>query len=140
MKLSNCCKRICTATTSAMLGVSLAVSTHAQAPKHYEATIESLNQHPLPQWYDDAKLGIFVHWGLYSVPGWAPRGGGIDEQVATAGWEGMLANNPYAEWYQNSLRVGDTPTRRYHRATYGPDFSYDDFAPIFRHAAARLDP
>jgi hypothetical protein len=44
----------------------------AQAPSHYEPTIQSLNQHPLPQWYADTKLGIFVHWGLYSVPGWAP--------------------------------------------------------------------
>ena len=46
---------------------------------HYEPTLESLNQHPLPQWYADAKLGIFIHWGLYSVPGWAavesPQGG-----------------------------------------------------------------
>ena len=38
----------------------------------YRPTLESLNQHPVPQWYQDAKLGIFVHWGLYSVPGWAP--------------------------------------------------------------------
>ena len=37
----------------------------------YEATLSSLDQHPLPKWYDDAKLGIFIHWGLYSVPGWA---------------------------------------------------------------------
>src|SRR2546428_11658202 len=44
----------------------------AQAPTHYEATLESLNQHPLPQWYADAKLGTFIHWGLYSVPGWVP--------------------------------------------------------------------
>ena len=72
MRLPNCCRRICTSTMCAMLGVSLPVFTHAQAPKHYEATIESLDQHPLPQWFDDAKLGIFIHWGLYSVPGWAP--------------------------------------------------------------------
>jgi Alpha-L-fucosidase len=44
----------------------------AQPPAHYEPTLESLNQHPLPQWYADAKQGIFIHWGLYSVPGWAP--------------------------------------------------------------------
>jgi alpha-L-fucosidase len=35
-------------------------------PAHYEATLESLNQHPLPRWYADAKLGIFIHFGLYS--------------------------------------------------------------------------
>ena len=48
------------------------LAARAQAPSHYEPTIESLNSHPLAQWYADAKLGIFVHWGLYSVPGWAP--------------------------------------------------------------------
>ena len=40
----------------------------------YEPTWESVSTHPLPEWYDDAKLGIFLHWGLYSVPGWAPQG------------------------------------------------------------------
>src|SRR4249920_3138826 len=107
-------------------------AAHAQTPTHYEPTLESLNQHSLPQWYQDAKLGIFVHWGLYSVPGWAPHGTDIDDQVASAGWESMFANNPYAEWYQNTLRIGDTPTRRHHQATYGRDFAYDDFAPMFR--------
>ncbi len=38
----------------------------------YEPTWESVGQHPVPAWFHDAKLGIFVHWGLYSVPGWAP--------------------------------------------------------------------
>ena len=36
----------------------------AQAPVKYEATIESLDKHPLPEWYAGAKLGIFIHWGL----------------------------------------------------------------------------
>jgi alpha-L-fucosidase len=106
----------------------------------YRPTFESIAAHRVPAWYEDAKLGIFVHWGLYSVPGWAPNGAGIDEQVASAGWESMLANNPYAEWYQNSLRLGDTPTRRHHLETYGRGFAYDDFAPMFRQAAARFDP
>lgn len=34
----------------------------------YDPTWESLDTRPLPQWYDDAKIGIFVHWGVYSVP------------------------------------------------------------------------
>ena len=57
------------------LAVSLAVLCGicaAQEPARYEPTLESLDKHPLPQWYADAKLGIFIHWGLYSVPGWAP--------------------------------------------------------------------
>ena len=44
----------------------------AQAPARYEPTLESLDRHPLPAWFADAKLGIFIHYGLYSVPGWAP--------------------------------------------------------------------
>ena len=36
--------------------------------KTYEPTWESIESHPLPQWYDDAKFGIFIHWGVYSVP------------------------------------------------------------------------
>ena len=39
---------------------------------HYEPTYESVSQHPVPEWFHDAKLGIFIHWGLYSVPAWAP--------------------------------------------------------------------
>ncbi len=39
----------------------------------YEGTWESVGTHTVPDWYDDAKLGVFLHWGLYSVPGWAPR-------------------------------------------------------------------
>src|SRR5437870_1540683 len=44
----------------------------AQAPTRYEPTIESLNRHPLPQWYAVAKLGIFVHWGSTRSPARLP--------------------------------------------------------------------
>jgi alpha-L-fucosidase len=101
--------------------------------------MESVKQHQVPDWYHDAKLGIFIHWGLYSVPGWAPHGGDIDEQVREKGWAAMFANNPYAEWYLNTLRHSDTPTRRHHIATYGPNFSYDDFAPDFNKAVEGWD-
>ncbi|MEI6363960.1 MAG: alpha-L-fucosidase, partial [Actinomycetes bacterium] len=39
----------------------------AAVSDHFEPTWESLATHPLPGWYDDAKLGIFLHWGLYSI-------------------------------------------------------------------------
>jgi len=97
----------------------------------FQPTLESVRQHKLPDWFQRAKLGIFIHWGLYSVPAWAPPGQDIDKQIAEKGWRAMFANNPYAEWYLNSLRVGDTPTQQYHRATYGKHFSYDDFVPVF---------
>ncbi|MBC7812690.1 MAG: alpha-L-fucosidase [Burkholderiales bacterium] len=106
----------------------------------YKATFESVKEHRVPQWFHDAKLGIFVHWGLYSVPAWAPTSGDIDKQVAAEGWEAWFANNAYAEWYLNTLRIDDTPTRRHHIATYGEDFSYDDFAPIFNQAVQQWKP
>jgi alpha-L-fucosidase len=106
----------------------------------FEPTFESLKQHEVPAWYHDAKLGIFVHWGLFSVPAWAPRGDDIDKQVANAGWESMFANNPYAEWYLNTLRVGSNPTYRYHTSAYGANFTYDDFIPQFNEAAQQWNP
>jgi alpha-L-fucosidase len=106
----------------------------------YEPTFESIKQHQVPPWFHDAKLGIFIHWGLYSVPGWAPEGPDIDKQVAQKGWETMFANNPYAEWYLNTLRNGDTPTRLHHIKTYGEKFSYDDFAPMFNQAVQEWNP
>jgi alpha-L-fucosidase len=77
-----------------LLGI-LSAQVFAQAPARYEPTIESLNQHPLPEWYADAKLGIFIHWGLYSVPGWAPISH-PDHDFRNVDY---IKNNPYAEWY-----------------------------------------
>jgi hypothetical protein len=59
---------------SLMIGVAAGLSTLclAQAPIKYQPTLDSLNSHPLPEWYAKAKVGIFVCWGPYSVPGWAP--------------------------------------------------------------------
>src|SRR6201985_2062312 len=82
-------------------------AAHAQKPTHYEPTLESLNQHPLPQWYADAKLGIFVHWGLYSVPGWAPLSH-PDHDFRNTDY---IKNNPYAEWYYNVMRIDGSPTQ-----------------------------
>jgi alpha-L-fucosidase len=102
-------------------------SLNAQAPTHYQPTLESLNQHPLPEWYQDAKLGIFIHWGLYSVPGWAPVGHGDPDFSSPT----YLENNPYAEWYYNTMRIAGSPTQAYHREHYGADYNYYNFAPIF---------
>jgi alpha-L-fucosidase len=107
---------------------------------HYEPKLESLKQHPLPDWFDKAKLGIFIHWGLFSVPGWAPVTGELAEVAATQGWEAWFAQNPYAEWYLNSLRTEGSPTQQYHLQTYGPNFSYDDFVPLFNEAIQKWNP
>jgi alpha-L-fucosidase len=106
----------------------------------YEATYRSLRRHPVPAWFHDAKLGIFVHWGLYSVPGWAPLTGELTDVVAKEGWAGWYTRNPYAEWYLNTIRIPESPSHQYHVATYGADFSYDDFAPRFNEAIQKWDP
>lgn len=84
----------------------------------YENNWESLNSRPVPQWFADAKFGIFIHWGLYSVPAYAPIG-------------------HYAEWYGWTLDCPD-PTdaqlqfREFHKKTYGENFKYEDFVPMFK--------
>src|SRR6267378_1559192 len=99
----------------------------AQTPSHYEPTIESLGRHPLPQWYADAKLGIFVHWGLYSVPGWAPT---VHSEHDFESLD-YITHNPYAEWYLNSMRIDGSPTQAYHKEHYGAGYDYYNFAPVF---------
>jgi alpha-L-fucosidase len=104
--------------------------------QQFEPTWDSIRQHEAPEWFHDAKFGIFIHWGLYSVPAWAtPKGelGQVDVDV----W---FANNPYAEWYMNTLRIEGSPTQEHHYKTYGKEFDYYDFTPKFNEAVQRWDP
>lgn len=48
---------------------------------------EKIDSRPIPAWFEDAKFGIFIHWGPYSVPAWSPKG-------------------TYSEWYQYWLQSG----------------------------------
>ena len=114
----------------------LSSAVPAQAPTHYEPTTESLNRHPLPQWYADAKLGIFVHWGLYSVPGWAPT---VHSEHDFKSLD-YITHNPYAEWYLNSMRIDGAPTQAYHKEHYGADYDYYNFAPIFDREIQKWNP
>jgi alpha-L-fucosidase len=104
--------------------------------KHYEPTIASLDTHPLPQWYDDAKLGIFIHWGLYSVPAFAPL------QHPGHDFESLdyIVNNPYAEWYLNTVRIPNSPTAQYDREHFGANHNYYDFAPTFNKETKKWKP
>ncbi len=105
----------------------------------YEASWDSVARHEVPDWYQDAKLGIFLHWGLYSVPGWAPQVPDIQEMLRTKGPRAMLRDNPYAEWYRNSMQVPGSPTQRHHRATYGDGTPYDAFVDVFDRESADAD-
>ena len=81
----------------------------------YDAKWESLDARPCPEWFLDAKFGIFIHWGLYSVPSWGKTG-------------------EYAEWYWNRMhdRKPGNVWWQFHEANYGKDFDYSQFAPQFR--------
>ena len=104
----------------------------------YQPTLESVKAHPLPDWYHDAKFGIFVHWGVYSVPTFAPRGELAAEKLIKG--EVSFADSPYAEWYQNSLRIQGSPVHRHHVATYGADYRYEQFAGQFNALLPQWDP
>ena len=106
-------------------------------PKTYQPTLESLQRHPLPDWYQDAKLGIFVHWGLYSVPGWAASRKDPHRIIAEGGFDAYFRENPYAEWYLNTLKFEEGPTRSHHDRTFGEHFAYEDFQPIFEREAKK---
>lgn len=92
------------------------VSDNQQA---YKPTWESLDKHEVPEWYKDAKFGIFIHWGIYSVPAWAPKG-------------------EYSEWYPDYMQDPDNPVYQYHRETYGDNFKYESFIPMWK--AENWDP
>jgi alpha-L-fucosidase len=97
--------------------LSLTVSlTNLSSQQLYKATWESLDTHKMPAWYDDAKIGLSMHWGVYSVPAWAPREDGIS----------------YAEWYGFRMKEKGNPTVDYHRQNFGEDFTYDDFIPLWK--------
>jgi alpha-L-fucosidase len=126
-----------TAISIAILGFSLTLAgAHGQESMSYQPTIESLNKHALPQWYADAKLGIFIHWGLYSVPGWAPTNHPNHDFDAPD----YMGNNPYAEWYFNTMRIAGSPTKAYHREHFGANYDYYNFAPIFDREIKKWNP
>ena len=86
----------------------------AQGP--FQPNWESLKGFQIPEWYKDAKFGIFIHWGVYSVPAFGN------------------------EWYARNMYLLDSAEFKHHVATYGPQgkFGYKDFIPMFQ--AENFDP
>ncbi len=105
----------------------------------FDSTWDSVSTRRLPQWFDDAKLGVFLHWGLYSVPAWAPRVSNIQQLLRDKGPSGMFRSNPYAEWYLNTMQIRDSPTQVHHRTTYGADYPYDRLVKPFDDASGSAD-
>lgn len=108
--------------TGLIIAILFVVQVSAQK---YEANWESIDSRPIPKWYTDAKFGIFIHWGLYSVPAFSKVG-------------------EYSEWYwmnlvnPNRVRQGYKETNEFHKMMYGENFTYPDFAPLFN--AKMYDP
>ncbi len=91
--------------------------------------------HRVPAWFEDAKLGIFVHWGMFAVPAWAPvlPPGQTMVDVLRQTPAQLGARLPYAEWYANALRIPGSPTARHHEEVYG-DAPYEEFRASFEKA------
>ena len=81
--------------------------TYAKHAERYLPKWESLDTRPLPQWFDEAKFGIFITWGVYSVPGYGN------------------------ERFWHNWRDGDPDVVKFMKENYPPDFTYGDFAASF---------
>lgn len=77
----------------------------------------------LPDWFRDAPLGIFIHWGAYSVPAWAEPTAELGAIESDLGW---FAHNPYAEWYYNTIRIEGSPAQQHQQEAHD-GAPYDDF-------------
>ncbi|EJD50465.1 glycoside hydrolase [Auricularia subglabra TFB-10046 SS5] len=112
---------VCDATVVVSWGrrskVQKPVTSQSCGVRTFQTTTSSLAVHTTPDWYNDAKYGIFIHWGLYSAPAFG----------------NVAPNEEYAEWYWQHLNNPDdsTQTFQYHKETYGADFNYDDFIANF---------
>ena len=109
----------------------------------FEPTEQSVKSHEVPQWYKDAKFGIFIHWSLFSVPGYAPGAGKSLAELSDESDDGLansMKNSPYAEWYLNTSRIKGTATNKHHEEVYGKDFNYFDFQKEFEKQNANMNP
>lgn len=96
---------------------SCSTVNESQSEGPYSADWASLKQHdPAPEWFRDAKLGIYFHWGVYSVPAFG------------------------SEWYPRHMHLKDHSVHNHHLETYGDpsEFGYHDFVPMFK--AEKFDP
>ncbi len=101
---------VVTAIVTSALGGESKVESVIEIPKGpFQPTWESLRNYKVPDWYLDAKFGIFIHWGVYSVPAY---------------------DN---EWYPRHMYVKGHHVFQHHLQTYGPQdrFGYKDFIPMF---------
>lgn len=106
-----------------LLPILLIVSVTASAQR-FEANWESLNKRGIPAWFKQDKFGIFIHWGVYAVPAYAPV-------IENSG-------DSYAEWYWYRINEGNKNFKAFHDKNYGPGFLYPQFEKQFK--AELFDP
>jgi alpha-L-fucosidase len=94
------------------LSTALSFALTPSVGQTYSPDWNSLDSRPTPQWFRDAKFGIFIHWGVYAVPGWCTKGN-------------------YAEWYQYGLQTTDTARQNFHKRKFG-NLSYYQLAEQFK--------
>lgn len=86
-----------------------------------------------PEWFANARFGIFIHWGAYSVPAWGEPVG----ELGTLDAKDWFPHNPYAEWYFNTIRIEGSPAQKHHQEVHG-GAPYDDFLDQWK--AEKFDP
>lgn len=96
-----------------------------------------LRRRPVPTWWQDAKLGVFIHWTLASVPGFAtvPRG----DHPPLVHTPGQPLAAQYTEWYANALRFPASDATRFHREHFA-DRTYESFVDEFNAGLEHWDP
>ena len=86
--------------------------------QRYEPNWASLNKRKMPEWFQNDKFGIFIHWGVYAVPAYAPV-------IPNSGYS-------YSEWYWYRLNEKQKDFLAFHNKNFGPNFSYQQFEPHFK--------
>lgn len=100
--------------------------------------LSRLQSREVPDWYHDAKFGIFIHWGPFAIPAFAPHTGSIGE-IFSKDYDRAVALAPYSEWYWNAIKVPGTPSAEFHREHYG-DAPYQNFKAPFEESLEQWDP
>ncbi|HZF66086.1 MAG TPA: alpha-L-fucosidase [Chitinophagaceae bacterium] len=92
--------------------------TYMLAAQKYDASWASLNTRKIPGWFHQDKFGIFIHWGTYAVPAYAP----------------VIPNSgvSYSEWYWYRIHEKQKDFKAFHDQNYGPDFLYPQFEKQFK--------
>ncbi len=102
-----------------LLSLAFSLTVAGGVMAQYQPSWESLDKRPTPQWWTDAKFGIFIHWGIYSVPAYGPAEG-----------EGVYVK--YSEHYMNRILEGNPFFVEHHNRYFGDKIKYEDFVTDFK--------